>query len=233
MPRSGTTLVEQILASHPRVFGADELQLVSRMFDSLPAAIGRKESPLDCLQHLDRQSIQRIGRLHLDALAALNDSADRIVDKMPENTLFLGLIAVLFPRATVIHCRRDMRDVALSCWMTHFVNLRWACDSHHIATRIRDYRRLMDHWHAVLPVRILDVDYEAMVDEPERTSRELLARCGLEWDPACLEFFKTRRRVQTNSLIQVRQPIYRGSVGRWKNYEQPLAAMFAELASDP
>ena len=152
---------------------------------------------------------------------------------MPENTLFLGLIAVLFPQAKLIHCRRDLRDVALSCWMTHFANLRWACDPHHIETRIREYRRLMDHWRAVLPVRMLEVDYEAMVADPERSSRELVAWCGLEWDPACRDFYKTRRRVQTTSVAQVRQPIYRSSVGRWKNYEQPLAAVFAQLAIDP
>ena len=101
--------------------------------------------------------------------------------------MVLGLLAVLFPHAAIIHCRRDLRDVALSCWMTHFANLRWACDLHHIETRIREYRRLMDHWRAVLPVPILDVDYEAMVDDPERSklAHELVAWCGLEWDPAC------------------------------------------------
>ena len=234
LPRSGTTLVEQVLASHPRVFGAGELQLVQKAFDSLPEATGRKgESPLDCLNHFDRRSIEQIGHRHLDALAALNTSADRIVDKLPENTLFLGLIAVLFPQAKVIHCRRDLRDVALSCWMTQFANLRWACDPHHIEARIHEYRRLMDHWRAILPVRMLDVDYEAMVADPERSSRELVAWCGLEWDPACLEFYKPRRRVQTTSIAQVRQPIYRSSVGRWKNYEQPLAAMFAKLPIGP
>lgn len=132
----------------------------------------------------------------------------------------------------MIHCCRDLRNVALSCWMTQFANLGWACDPHHIATRIREYRRLMDHG-AVLPVPMLEVDYEAMVADPERSSRELVAWCGLEWDPACREFYKTRRRVQTTSLAQVRQPIYRGSVGRWKNYEQPLAAMFAQIPIDP
>jgi tetratricopeptide (TPR) repeat protein len=232
MPRSGTTLVEQVLASHPRVFGAGERQLVPEMFDSLAQATGRTEPPLDCVKHLDRESIDRIGRRYVDALAALNDSADRIVDKLPDNTFYLGLIAVLFPQAKLIHCRRDLRDVALSCWMTHFANLRWACDPHHIETRIREYRRLMNHWRAVLPVRVLDMQYEAMVADPERSSRELVAWCGLEWDPACQEFYKARRRVRTTSIVQVRQPIYRSSVGRWKNYEQPLAALFAQLAID-
>ena len=233
MPRSGTTLVEQILASHPQVFGAGELQLVQNSFDLLPEMTGRTEPPVDCLKYLDRTFIQRIASRHLDALAALNDSADRIVDKLPENTLFLGLITVLFPQAKVIHCRRDLRDVALSCWMTQFANLRWASDPIHIEARIHDYLRLMQHWRWVMPVRMLDVDYEAMVADPERSSRELVAWCGLEWDPACLEFYKTRRRVQTTSIAQVRQPMYRTSVGRWKNYAQRLAAMFSKLPIDP
>ena len=233
MPRSGTTLVEQILASHPRAFGAGELQLVSQTFDFLPQATGRSESPIECLKYLDRESVAHIGRRHLDALAALDSSADRIVDKLPENTLYLGLIAVLFPHARVIHCRRDMRNVALSCWMTHFANLRWACDMHHIATRIGEYRRLMTHWRSVLPIQLLDLDYEAMAAEPEHSTRELLAWCGLEWDPACQEFFTTRRRVRTTSVAQVRQPIYRSSIGRWQNYKQPLADLFAEIAIDP
>ena len=229
MPRSGTTLVEQILASHPRVFGAGELQLVPQTFDSLPQATGRVESPVDCVPYLDREGIERIGRAHLSALAALDDTADRIVDKLPENSLVLGLIAVLFPHATIIHCRRDLRDVALSCWMTHFGNLRWACDLHHIETRIGEYRRLMNHWRAVLPVRMLEVDYEAIVAAPEQSSRELVAWCGLEWNPACLEYYKGRRRVQTTSVAQVRRPIYGSSVRRWKNYQQPLAAVFTQL----
>ncbi len=94
---------------------------------------------------------------------------------MPENTLYLGFLAVMFPRAKLIHCRRDLRDVALSCWMTHFARVRWACAMEHITSRIHEYLRVMDHWRRVLPVPVLEVDYEAMVSEPERVSRELLA----------------------------------------------------------
>jgi Sulfotransferase family len=159
----------------------------------------------------------------------LNASADRIVDKMPEDYLCLGLIATLLPRATLIHCRRDLRDVALSCWLTSFGPLRWACDVDHIATRFAEYRRVMHHWRKVLPSPMLEVDYEAMVAEPERVSRELVAWCGLEWDPACLEFHKTRRPVQNVSVAQVRRPIYTSSAGRWKNYEPWLAPLFARL----
>jgi tetratricopeptide (TPR) repeat protein len=229
MPRSGTTLTEQVLASHPRVFGAGETRLVRETWDALPAATGHSDAPLACLQHLDRDSTRHLARRHLGALEALDLSADRILDKMPDNTLYLGLIATLFPRAKLIHCRRDLRDVALSCWMTELGSVHWASDPQHIVSRIGAYRRVMDHWRRVLPVRVLDVDYEAMVAEPERVSRELVTWCGLEWHPACLEFHKTRRPIRTASAAQVREPIYDRSIGRWKNYARSLAPLFVNL----
>jgi hypothetical protein len=151
------------------------------------------------------------------------------VDKMPENSLYLGLIAALFPGAKLIHCRRDPRDVALSCWMTDFAEVRWACDLEHIATRIEQHQRIMEHWQRVLPTPIFEVDYEALVADPDRIARALVAWCGLEWDPACLEFHSARRPVRTASVAQVRQPVYRTSVGRWKNYERTLAPLLARL----
>ncbi len=230
LPRSGTTLIEQVLASHPQVFGAGELRLVKELFQALPEVTGCPGPLMSCLEHLDREAVATLGHRYLKGLDAWNDSADRVVDKMPENTLYLGWIATLFPKATLIHCRRDARDVALSCWLTNFSLLRWACDPGHIASRILESRRVMDHWRRVLPIPVLDVEYEAMVAEPERVSKELVSWCGLEWDAACLEFHKTRRPVRTASVTQVRQPIHRGSVGRWKNYQRWLSPMFARLA---
>ncbi len=231
MPRSGTTLVEQILASHRRVFGAGELQLARNAFRALPELTGRGGLPHECVEQLDREALGYLAREHLQRLAARDASADRVVDKMPENTLHLGLMAALFPRAKFIHCRRDLRDVALSCWMTNFDRLRWACDQHHIASRATQYNRVMDHWRRVLPVPIFEVEYESIVAGLETVSRELVDWCGLEWDPACLEFHKTRRAVRTASAAQVRRPIYSNSIGRWKNYERALAGLFAELES--
>ena len=112
----------------------------------------------------------------------------------------------MFPRARFIYSRRDVRDVAVSCWMTNFRSIRWAGDPAHVGGRFRSYLRLMDHWRAVLPVAIHDVDYEAAVDDLEAEARRLVAACGLEWEPACLEFYRTRRPVRTASLTQVRQP---------------------------
>ena len=174
-----------------------------------------------------------MGRRHLDALRRLDGGdAECVVDKMPDNYMYLGLLAAMFPNAVFIHCRRDLRDVAVSCWMTDFRSIRWANDPDHIAHRFRQYRRLMDHWRAVLPVTIHEVDYEETVADLEGVARRLLAACGLEWDPACLEFHRTNRPVRTASVAQVRQPVYKQSVARWKNYERELADLFAALPGD-
>jgi tetratricopeptide (TPR) repeat protein len=229
MPRSGTSLVEQILASHPRVYGAGELQLARNAFKSLPQVTGHGGLPQECLVQLNRDAVALLAHRHLDALADRNSAADRVVDKMPENTLYLGLLTTLFPRAKFVHCRRDLRDIALSCWITNFGQVRWACREDHIAARAGQYRRVMDHWRRVLPVPMLEVDYESIIAGLEPVARELVAWCGVEWDPACLDFHKTLRAVRTASAAHVRRPIYKSSVGRWKNYERPLASLFAKL----
>jgi Flp pilus assembly protein TadD len=230
LPRSGTTLTEQILASHPRMHGAGELKLARRMFETLPGAELYGGMPFDFLPSLDHACVQSLGGRYLNELSAINQEADRVVDKMPDNTIYLGLIATVFPRAKIIHCRRDLRDVALSCWMTDFLEVRWACDPDLIARRIHEHERLMEHWRRVLPAPMLEVDYEDVVSDLEKWSRAIVAWCGLEWDPACLEFHKTKRPVQTSSVVQVRQPIYKRSIGRWKNYERTLSRLFTGLA---
>jgi hypothetical protein len=194
---------------------------------------GRPGTPLDCLPYVDKAAATRLASAYLDGLDALDCAASRVVDKMPENTQFLGLIAALFPRAKVIHCRRDVRDVALSCWLTEFGLLRWGSDMSHIATRIEEYRRLIAHWRRVLPIPILEVDYDAMVNNLEVEARTLMAFCGLEWHPRALTFYETRRPVRTPSTAGVRQPVYSTSVGRWRNYERSLAPLFLGLTCDP
>jgi hypothetical protein len=134
--------------------------------------------------------------------------------------LFLGLLATLFPRAKFIHCCRDVRDVALSCWLTNFRKIRWASDPEQIASRFRDYRRLMQHWREALPAPVLEVSYEETVNDLENAARRLVAWCGLEWESACLAFHQSSRTVRTASTLQVRQPIYTTSVGKWRHYEQ-------------
>jgi hypothetical protein len=189
LPRSGTTLIEQVLASHSRIHGAGELRLARRSFESIPAVLGRPGPPREDLDHLDPAAVRRLADLHLAGLAAIDGGrTDRIVDKMPDNYMYLGLLSVLFPRAVFIHCRRDLRDVAVSCWMTDFRSLRWANDQAPIAERFRQSRRLMNHWRSVLTVPIVEVDYEETVSDLESVARRLVAACGLEWEPACLGF---------------------------------------------
>ncbi len=233
LPRSGTTLVEQVLASHPRIHGAGELRLARQSLEAIPETLGWPGSPLDGAAHLDAEALGRLGRRHLDALRELDGGrAECVVDKMPDNYLYLGLLAAMLPNAVFIHCRRDLRDVAVSCWMTDFRSIRWANHPDHIAHRFRQYRRVMEHWRTVLPVTIHEVDYEETVADLEGVARRLLAACGQEWDPACLEFHRTNRPVRTASVAQVRQPVYKQSVARWKNYERELASLFAALQGD-
>jgi tetratricopeptide (TPR) repeat protein len=226
LPRSGTTLIEQILASHRQVFGAGEINLAHDTFSALG------EQGTDCIEGVGRlncQTARHLASRHLEKLRALNSTALRIVDKMPDNYLSLGLLASLFPRAKLIHCRRNLRDVAVSCWMTPFRDIRWANDQQHIASRFHQYQRMMDHWRKVLPAPLLEVDYEETVADLEGVARKLVAWCGLAWEPTCLEFHQTKRPVRTASDVQVRQPIFRTSVGRWKHYEHALGSLFARL----
>jgi tetratricopeptide (TPR) repeat protein len=227
LPRSGTTLTEQILAQHSQVFGAGELSLVLEAFGALPG--GKEAGPPERLGWLDRETARGMARRHLDRLGELNATARRVADKMPDNYQFVGFLAALFPRARFIHCRRDLRDVAVSCWMTHFRQIRWASDPDHIATRFQEYERLMAHWRRVLPVPLLDVAYEETVADLEGTARRLVSWCGLEWEPACLAFHEGKGPVRTASVSQVRQPVYSRSVARWKHYESSLGSLFDRL----
>ncbi|MFI5459859.1 MAG: tetratricopeptide repeat-containing sulfotransferase family protein [Isosphaerales bacterium] len=233
LPRSGTTLTEQVLASHSQIHGAGELRLARQTFDSVPGVLGRSDPPSDCVAHLDEAAVEQLAAQHLSHLDLIDGGrAARIVDKMPDNYMYLGLLSVIFPHAVFIHCRRNLHDVALSCFMTDFRALRWANHPDHIAARFRNYRRLMDHWRAVPHVPIVDVDYEETVSDLESVARRMVAACGLDWEPACLDFYRNERPVRTASLTQVRQPIYQRSVARWKHYESTLSELFAALPPD-
>jgi tetratricopeptide (TPR) repeat protein len=230
LPRSGTTLVEQVLASHSRVYGAGELRLARQTFEAIPSVLDQPDAPVVCLPKLGPTAIQRLAERHLEGLSVEDDRpVDRVVDKMPDNYMYLGLLAALFPQAAFIHVRRDLRDVAVSCWMTDFRSIRWANDPEHIASRFRQYRRLMQHWRTMLPIPVHEVVYEQLIDDFETEARRLLTACGLEWEPACGRFHETARPVRTASVTQVRQPLYRKALARWKHYDGPLADLFALL----
>jgi tetratricopeptide (TPR) repeat protein len=230
-PRSGTTLTEQILASHPEVAGAGELHDLHGVFQSLPEIVGdSKCDRFEALNLLGPLSAKAAARRYLDKLDTLAPvGASRVVDKMPDNLNHLGLIALLFPRAKVIICHRDPRDIAVSCWQTGFRSCPWNNDCDHIARRLADYQRILAHWEGVRPLPYLDLSYEDTVTDLERYARVLIEFVGLDWDPSCLEFHSNPRVVRTPSLAQVRQPIHLRSAGRWRHYEPYLQPLFQAL----
>jgi tetratricopeptide (TPR) repeat protein len=225
MPRSGTTLVEQILASHPQVHGAGEQRDIFEIAGRLE---GETRGPVP--SNWDQAAVQDESATQLARLQALGGSADRVIDKLPDNILQLGHIAVLFPNARVIICRRDPRDICLSCYLQHFRDgMAWTSDLAEVAARASEVLRLMDHWRDVLPLRILDVHYETLVDDLEGESRRMIDFLGLDWDDACLSYHTTERAVQTASFWQVRQKLYSSSVGRWLHYRPYIQPMLDGL----
>lgn len=231
MPRSGTTLTEQILASHPDCYGAGERPYAAHALQLLPHVQGRPTTDsLTCLTSANAAQLRACAEWHLEQLAALDGGATRhVVDKMPDNANLLGWLAILFPKARFIYCQRDLRDVALSCWVTNFAEIRWANDMDHLAHRIQQHQRLMAHWQEVLPVNLYVSDYESLVSDQQTQSRKLISSLDLEWDDACLSFFKTERPVRTASVSQVRQPIYKASVARWTRYASQLSPVVNAL----
>jgi hypothetical protein len=231
MPRSGTSLVEQILASHPAVHGAGELDFIHRVFlgtlDMLHTDVS--EYPA-CLDNLTESQVDGMAHIYLGPLLAFNPAAKRITDKMPLNFLHLGLIAALFPEARIIHCTRDPMDTCLSCFLTHFNRgHEFKHNLTHLGHFYRQYERLMAHWKSVIDLPILDVCYEQVIANPEAQSHRMVEFLGLPWDDRCLNFHDNQRAVVTASLLQVRKPIYDTSVRRWKRYEPHLAALKAAL----
>jgi tetratricopeptide (TPR) repeat protein len=232
MPRSGTTLVEQTLASHEAVFGAGERLELTQAVGRLNAErLGAPRFP-EAVWTMTNDALHRMGAEYLAALRLLAPDAARITDKMPGNFLFVGLIRLILPNARIIHTMRDPVDTCLSCYSKLFTGAQsYTYDLAELGRYYRAYRRLMAHWRAVLPADIfLDVEYEALVDDHEAQARRIVAHCGLDWDPACLEFYRTSRPVHTASMVQVRQPIYRSSVGRWRPDPALLQPLLEALA---
>jgi tetratricopeptide (TPR) repeat protein len=228
MPRSGTTLTEQIIACHPRAHGAGELPDIGRLTDRVPAVLGGPYPA--CVARLTADVADRLAEPYLARLRALGGAALRVTDKMPHNYMHLGLMALLFPQARVLHTTRDPVDTCLSCYFQTFGRgLAYTFDLGHLGRVYRGYRRLMDHWEKVLGPPAMTVRYEALVADPEAVSREIVAALGLPWDDACLRPHESRRAVDTASYAQVRRPIYRSSVARWRHYQKHLGPLLAAL----
>lgn len=219
MPRSGTSLVEQIAAAHPAIFGAGELSFWADACRSHPATISSARHDESLLRNLASDYLQRLASFSSDAL--------RVVDKMPVNFLHIGLIHAAFPRARIIHTLRNPVDTCLSIYFQNFSGAYgYANDLEDIAHYYRQYRRLMAHWRETLPPGVLlDVPYESLVSDPKTWSRKIIEFSGLDWSERCLEFHGAKRSVSTHSYWQVRQPIYKNSVERWRNYEKYLGPL--------
>jgi hypothetical protein len=174
--------------------------------------------------------VRRAADVQIDRLRGLGGDAIRVIDKLPDNCQALGQIAVLFPRARIIVCRRDPRDVCVSCHFQHFAEGQaWSTDQADLAARAREIDWLLAHWLKVVPLPVLEVHYEDVVANLEAESRRLIDFLGLEWDPGCLAFHETERPVLTASVWQVRQPLYSSSVGRWRNYRRHLGPLLEGL----
>ena len=246
MPRSGTTLVEQCLAAHPAVHGAGELTAIQRLTNEAAARAGAAPGPLrtavapmnaatrpaatglypECVHTLGAADFAALGRRYLDHLRALAPEAARVTDKLPGNYLHLGFIATILPGAKIVHCRRDPLDNAISLYFTDFmVGHEYSNNLRTIGRQIRGMRVLMAHWEVVLGDRLLALDYEALVADPEPLVKRMVAHVGLEWDDACLSPHKVVRTVRTASAWQVRQPVYRRSAGRARAYERFLGPL--------
>ncbi|WP_158222859.1 tetratricopeptide repeat-containing sulfotransferase family protein [Rhodopirellula sp. MGV] len=238
MPRSGTTLTEQIVSSHPDVAGAGELSSISQIrfhashvgnaqpSRNNPNSDRQRQYP-DCLASIDAVDFKGMGQEYLDELAAFAGDAARVTDKMPTNFWHLGLIGILFPNATIIHCQRNPMDVMVSCFCQN-LNPPF-CDFEQMMTYHRDYRRIMRHWEKVLPQPIYHSRYEELVANPESKSRQLINHCALEWSEQCLTFHQNDRAVHTPSKWQVRQPMYQSSVEKWRKFELPLSKIAEQL----
>ncbi|QTA91412.1 tetratricopeptide repeat protein [Desulfonema magnum] len=223
MPRSGTTLTEQILASHPQVFGAGELTDIGSIAHRVHLSPNSEMPHPEHLRSISGDVLDGFANHYLEKLKKLSDNSLRVTNKMPQNFLYIGLISQLFPKAKIIHCVRDPRDVGLSVYFQNFLGSHdYAFDLKNIAAYYNQYKRMMRHWRDVFGVHMLEVRYEELVLSQEAMTREMVAYLGLDWDERCMDFHKSERSVITASYQQVREPVYTRSVGRWKNYEKYL-----------
>lgn len=228
MPRSGTSLIEQILSSHSEVFGAGELRLITELTETITDKHKNLTFP-ESVTSISQTEMNDFAQHYFDTINKLSGSAVRVTDKLPHNFQYIGLIYMLFPNAKIIHCRRDARDTCLSCFsMNFFGHHPYTSNLDYLGRHYKDYQRLMSHW-SELNIPMFEIQYEDLVEDPEKWSKQLIDYCGLDWEEDCLRFYENGRRTRTASYDQVRQPIYKNAVARWKNYESHLNPLFQAL----
>jgi len=234
MPRSGTTLVEQILASHPDVHGGGELTHIGDLLNKIPGLIQTGKKPPLCVLDCDKNTLHSLSKQYIDLTRKSCGHTKHITDKMPHNFQLLGFIEILFPESKIIHCTRNPIDTCLSIYFNSFnANHAYSRNLEQLASYYKNnYLEIMKHWNNTLTIPILEIKYEDLIDNQKTVSRAMINHCNLQWNDDCLRFYETKRDVETISYDQVRQPIYQNSCERWRNYEnhiQPLIEQFAEL----
>jgi len=223
MPRSGTSLTEQIMAAHSNVHAAGELTTLFDVSNKMKQDLGGEEAYPFYVKKLSQANFDEMASTYLKKLEDFSVEAEYVTDKMPHNFYMIGLIQLLFPEAKIIHCKRDPMDTCLSIYFQDFSEVhKYARDLFNTGTHYFQYQRLMNHWKQVLSIPILDVQYEDLVGDQEASTRRILDFCGLDWEEGCLQFHKVKRTIDTASFDQVRQPLYSKSVQRWKHYEKYL-----------
>jgi tetratricopeptide (TPR) repeat protein len=231
MPRSGTTLMERMIASCDNAAGAGELPEIPRIAKALCGPPENRDFTSTLRKNLTAENISRYADEYLAILKQAGPTADRVVDKLPGNFYYLWLISILFPNATILHAMRHPLDVCLSCYFQNFTSLFWTCDLPLVGEVYRFHREVMDHWSSILPEgKVVPVHYERLVDEPENYGKQMLEHCGLEWRGDGLATYKKERVVKTASLWQVRQPVYQSSKMRWINYAPHLEELAKQLS---
>lgn len=234
MPRSGTSLVEQILAGHSKIFGAGELGIIPERIQGInrwERHVGSGRSYPDCVDDISARVIAEVANGILQELQSFDPAAMHVIDKLPHNFENAGLIKLLFPNAKIISVRRDPRDIAISNYFTDFLakhgGMGFAYDLTDIGKQLADHNLLMDHWHRVFPGEILEINYEDVIEDLEASARAMLTYIGVDWQPQVLDFNTVDRVVKTASVWQVRQPLYKTSKNKWQNYSKHLAALLA------
>jgi Flp pilus assembly protein TadD len=223
MPRSGTTLVEQIVSSHPQVYGAGELDSFERIENAITKQYEASSPYPECLTLSNDTITKKYSAEYLKEIEGYSQEALRITDKMPGNFIRIGLIKTLFPHARIIHCQRNALDTCTSIFLNYFdKGHTYSLDLKELGQYYLDYVRLMAHWRSLFSTEIFEVQYEEIVMHQEKVSRQLIAYLGLEWNEKCLDFHRKKRAVRTLSNLQVRKPIYKNSINRWKHYEKNL-----------
>ncbi|MEE8459661.1 MAG: sulfotransferase, partial [Phycisphaerales bacterium] len=227
MPRSGSTLIEQIIDAHPQAYGAGELLAMPDVAASMNCGIGSTLTFPDCVADLARTDLPALGKSYLDQVRTLAPRVSRICDKQLASYELIGLIAMIFPRARIIHSRRDPLDTCLSCYVQKFApgTPAYTGDLRNLGLAYNDYAALMAHWRGLLGERILEIDYEGLIEDQEGVSRRLIEHLGLGWDDRCLRFYETNRAVTTLSHEQVDKPIYRSSIGRHERFGKHLGPL--------